>query len=373
MGLFRIDFLALWLLLLRIAAAAAPVATSDGRCFVYLIQGYDTCELIAKAHDITEANIEAFNTNTWAWLGCDRLYQGDFICLSTGRPPMPMALPHATCGPQVPGTTRPTDWAQLPGLNPCPSAQCCAIWGECFVADTYCQTAGYRAPPAGPTATVKGATEAPTSKSTTTANAAAGKQSTTTGTAAKPNTTTANKGTTTTKANTTTTTTKKTTTTTKKTTATIKTTTTIKKATTTTVSTAKATTAPDPDAPWEATLYSKRDCQGDYYHLEGYNKKFLDDEGCLPIHGGLNSKFSTTNVTCKWWTNGGLTSSDCDSGTLTSPQSWIMKNAYCVSFSKVDCDCFDTWSVQLEPKGCDNRVQRDPKTFSALQCSIDGF
>ena len=119
MGLFRIDFLALWLLLLRLTTAAAPVPTKDGFCFKYLIQGYDTCALIAKAHGITEANIETFNKDTWAWLGCKQLYQGDFICLSSGKPPMPMALPQATCGPQVPGTIRPAKWADLAGLNPC--------------------------------------------------------------------------------------------------------------------------------------------------------------------------------------------------------------------------------------------------------------
>lgn len=124
MSLFRIDLLALWLLLLRIATATAPVPTKDGFCFKYIIQGYDTCALIAKAHDITEADIESFNKNTWAWLGCRHLYQGDFICLSAGKPPMPMALPQATCGPQVPGTTRPAKWADLAGVNPCPASKC---------------------------------------------------------------------------------------------------------------------------------------------------------------------------------------------------------------------------------------------------------
>lgn len=124
MGLFRIDFLALWLLLLRLTTAAAPVPTKDGFCFKYLIQGYDTCALIAKAHGITEANIETFNKDTWAWLGCKQLYQGDFICLSSGKPPMPMALPQATCGPQVPGTIRPAKWADLAGLNPCAASKC---------------------------------------------------------------------------------------------------------------------------------------------------------------------------------------------------------------------------------------------------------
>jgi hypothetical protein len=121
---FRIDLLALWLLLLRMAIAVPPVPTKDGYCFKYIIQGYDTCAQIAKAHDITEADIESFNKNTWAWLGCRQLYQGDFICLSAGKPPMPMALPQATCGPQVPGTTRPANWADLASMNPCADSKC---------------------------------------------------------------------------------------------------------------------------------------------------------------------------------------------------------------------------------------------------------
>jgi hypothetical protein len=115
------------LLLTNPAKAAAPVPTPNGFCFSYIIQGYDTCALIAQTHDITEADIESFNANTWAWLGCSQLYQGDFICLSTGNPPMPMALPNAVCGPQVPGTTRPDNWADLANLNPCPASQCVSV------------------------------------------------------------------------------------------------------------------------------------------------------------------------------------------------------------------------------------------------------
>jgi hypothetical protein len=112
------------LLLTRPTTAAAPNPSTDGFCAIYIIQGYDTCALIAQAHSITEADIEAFNVDTWAWLGCNQLYQGDFICLSAGNPPMPMALPNAVCGPQVPGTTRPANWADLASMNPCPASQC---------------------------------------------------------------------------------------------------------------------------------------------------------------------------------------------------------------------------------------------------------
>ncbi|KAJ5225240.1 hypothetical protein N7468_006465 [Penicillium chermesinum] len=37
---------------------------------------------------------------------------------------MPVALPHAICGPQVPGTARPKDMTTLASLNPCLSGDC---------------------------------------------------------------------------------------------------------------------------------------------------------------------------------------------------------------------------------------------------------
>ncbi|KAJ5169870.1 Peptidoglycan-binding Lysin subgroup [Penicillium coprophilum] len=271
------------------ATAAAPVPTKDGFCFKYIIQGYDTCALIAQKHGITAADIESFNKDTWAWLGCRQLYQGDFICLSAGKPPMPMALPQATCGPQVPGTVRPSKWSDLAGLNPCPSSKCvskphtpfyrtnpnsqqCAFWGQCGVSELYCQKSGYRAPPAGPTATVKGATEAPKSPSTKTN--AAGKPA---GTGANSKSSAQSK---TTKANTLKVTTTSRPTTTKATTS--------KKSTTkTTKWTPEPTVSQYPwNPPWQITMYSDLNCKGDYYHLEGYNHKFLDEKGCLALHGG---------------------------------------------------------------------------------------
>ncbi|KXG53226.1 Peptidoglycan-binding Lysin subgroup [Penicillium griseofulvum] len=308
--MFRITLVALCLFLLHMTKATAPKPTTDGYCFKYIIQGYDTCSLIAKKHSITEADIESFNKDTWAWLGCDRLYQGDFICLSAGKPPMPMALPQATCGPQVPGTVRPAKWADLAGLNPCPSSKCCAFWGQCGVSELYCQN--YRAPPAGPTATVKCATEAPKSlPSSTNKSEPDSKGSKDSNSKSDPKSKSDSKSTTkaTTKAEPTTTKTKPTSTKTKK------------------KWTPEPTVSQYPwKAPWEMTMYSELGCEGDYYHLEGYNKKFLDDEGCLAIHGGLNSKFTETGVTCKWWPDGSLTWKNCDAGTLKKPKSWVVKN-----------------------------------------------
>lgn len=131
MGLFQLHFVALCGLLLITSTTATLSPDSHGICYTYTIQGGDTCASIAEAHGITVADIETYNANTWAWYGCKGdWYQGSFICLSSGEPPMPAALPHATCGPQVPGATRLDSWSELTALNPCPSSECVSVIKE---------------------------------------------------------------------------------------------------------------------------------------------------------------------------------------------------------------------------------------------------
>ena len=101
------------------ATSNVPEEGSDGLCYDYVIQFSDTCQSIASEHGITKALIEKYNSDTWGWTGCSGIYQGDIICLSSGEPPMPVALPSATCGPQVPGTARPKNYADISSLNPC--------------------------------------------------------------------------------------------------------------------------------------------------------------------------------------------------------------------------------------------------------------
>lgn len=125
MGFFQSHLVALWGLLLVTSTTATLPPDGHGICDTYIIQGGDTCASIASAHGITVADIEKYNANTYAWYGCGGIwYQGNFICLGPGDPPMPVALPQATCGPQVPGTTRPNSWSELSGLNPCSSSEC---------------------------------------------------------------------------------------------------------------------------------------------------------------------------------------------------------------------------------------------------------
>lgn len=106
------------------AVSVAPQANSNGICYKYVVQAGETCSMIAQAHSITVADIETYNARSWAWSGCGHLSQGTFICLSAGEPMMPVALPNAVCGPQVPGAMRPNNWSELGSLNPCAANEC---------------------------------------------------------------------------------------------------------------------------------------------------------------------------------------------------------------------------------------------------------
>ncbi|KAJ5765052.1 glycoside hydrolase [Penicillium odoratum] len=118
----------------------SPKPYSNGTCYTYTVQSGDTCEAIAKAELMDEDKISGYNNETWGWSGCSDLILGQRICLSNGTAPFPSALESALCGPQVPGTTEPTDMAasNWTNLNPCPLNACCDIWGQCGITPDFC-------------------------------------------------------------------------------------------------------------------------------------------------------------------------------------------------------------------------------------------
>ncbi|EEP76245.1 conserved hypothetical protein [Uncinocarpus reesii 1704] len=116
----------------------SPKPNPDGTCATYTIQPADICFSIAQTYYLTTDNIESLNKNTWGWTGCKNLQVGQRICLSSGDPPMPAPIPNAVCGPQVPGTARPTDGTKLQDLNPCPLNVCCNVWGQCGLTRDFC-------------------------------------------------------------------------------------------------------------------------------------------------------------------------------------------------------------------------------------------
>ncbi|KAL4879465.1 hypothetical protein BJY04DRAFT_220061 [Aspergillus karnatakaensis] len=116
----------------------SPKPNPDGSCATYTISPAEICYDIAETYYLTPKKIEDLNKNTWGWAGCGDLQPGQRICLSTGDPPMPAAISNAVCGPQKPGTLRPTDGTELTDLNPCPLNVCCNIWGQCGLTPDFC-------------------------------------------------------------------------------------------------------------------------------------------------------------------------------------------------------------------------------------------
>ncbi|KAL4997043.1 hypothetical protein BDV10DRAFT_186556 [Aspergillus recurvatus] len=106
-----------------------PKPEPDGTCASAVVGADEWCSTIAAANGITVEGLDEFYKNTWGWAGCDLLQAQQRICISEGDPPMPASIENAVCGPQVPGTERPTNGTELADLNPCPLKTCCNIWG----------------------------------------------------------------------------------------------------------------------------------------------------------------------------------------------------------------------------------------------------
>lgn len=117
----------------------SPQPNEDGSCKTHPVGDLETCSVIAAANQISDwKKLEDYNKQTWGWAGCPNVQPGQLICISKGDPPMPSYITGATCGPQVPGTKRPTNGTKLADLNPCPLNVCCNIWGNCGLSDEFC-------------------------------------------------------------------------------------------------------------------------------------------------------------------------------------------------------------------------------------------
>ncbi|CAI7611003.1 unnamed protein product [Penicillium glandicola] len=325
---------------------------SDGICYTYTIQQGDNCAKLAERYQITTSNIETWNTGAWGWSGCANVKQGDFVCLSTGALPMPVALPHAVCGPQVPGTRRPSNYADLASLNSCSSNQCCASSGQCGTTSAFCDASQACIFNCGAKTTQKETTTKSTTSKTTT-------------TIAKTTTATTKRSTTTTTTKTTTTTAKTTTTTSKKTTTTAKTTTTQKAAT-------KVTSSVNPTQTWQIAIYEKDNCEGGYFLAQGHESQ--DPGHCLVLADNTDTDVSDTTTSCRWWTDGGINWGTCASSTLTKPKSWYLTTGTCYVYKGSKCVNED-WigEVYVPDLGCQTHKTGylSPnlnKVWGSLQC-----
>ena len=116
----------------------SPQPGEDGSCFTYKVEPDDGCWAIGDSFGIDQSEIEEHNKDTWGWAGCDYLQAGQVICLSEGDPPFPPPIEGVACGPQVPGTSKPTDGTPYAELNPCPLNSCCDVWGFCGITEEFC-------------------------------------------------------------------------------------------------------------------------------------------------------------------------------------------------------------------------------------------
>ncbi|KAJ6190484.1 hypothetical protein N7519_000505 [Penicillium mononematosum] len=310
--------------------AFAP--SGDGVCYTYTIQPGDTCAKLAERYKITTSDIETWNTGSWGWSGCANVTQGNFVCLSSGALPMPVALPQATCGPQVPGTRRPGNYADLASLNPCPKDQCCARSGKCGTGSAFCYINCLSN--CGTKSQQKNVTTKSAPSKTTTSKTSTLK----TTTAPKPTSS--------------------------------KTTTSEKKADMVTLTSiklvpppSKTTTSVAPTATWQMTIYEDDKCEGDYFSIQGHEDQ--NTGNCIILAEDTNTKISDTTTSCRWWSDGGLDWHTCASSKVSSPNVWLYSGKKCRD---------EDWIGETYPpfKGCQNHktgyLSPRNKAWGALQC-----
>ncbi|KAI0440064.1 glycoside hydrolase superfamily [Xylaria telfairii] len=119
-------------------AARAQGPRPDGTCATYIVQNQDSCSAIAMKEGIRQGDLYAFNQETYGWGGCNSLYPGMRICVSSGTPRLPAPNKDAVCGPTKPGTQSPEGDEKIEDLSPCPIKACCNIWGNCGVDIDFC-------------------------------------------------------------------------------------------------------------------------------------------------------------------------------------------------------------------------------------------
>ncbi|KAJ6465504.1 glycosyl hydrolases family 18-domain-containing protein [Mycena vitilis] len=103
-----------------------PNPNPDGSCYsVEIVPGADCSQLSVK-YDITLQEIDAWNTQTWRWTGCQGLQPGMVICLSSGTPHPPAQNSSIPCG------------LESVGNQACPLNGCCDKWGFCGLTDDFC-------------------------------------------------------------------------------------------------------------------------------------------------------------------------------------------------------------------------------------------
>ncbi|KAF4555458.1 putative glycosyl hydrolases family 18 protein 2 [Elsinoe fawcettii] len=120
-------------------AALYPRQSNDtsSTCTTYKVVSGDSCGAISSRSNVTVAQLELYNKDTWAWSGCSGLQAGANMCISSGLPPMPASQAGTACGPLMPGSVL-KPGQKLADLNPCPLNACCSAFGYCGTGPDHC-------------------------------------------------------------------------------------------------------------------------------------------------------------------------------------------------------------------------------------------
>ncbi|KAJ6091908.1 hypothetical protein N7467_003877 [Penicillium canescens] len=306
---------------------AALKATPDGICHAYTLQAGETCAALVTRYGITTANIETWNTGAWGWTGCNKVKQGDFICLSSGNHPMPVALPNAICGPQVPGTARPARLSDLASLNPCASSQCCSKLGKCGTTIEFCGT--------GCLSNCKQA-DSPAKKS-------ASSEATT-----KPTSTTSKTSTKTTS----------------------KTTVIITESSSITKKKAAKTTSEAPIPRWQITIYKDKGCESEeYLSVQGHHTRATTR--CINLSANLKTDINDYETSCRKWTDGGLNWGSCKGQTISKSKSYFITAGQCTIYGDQNCVTESyQGDVRNPAAGCQypHEFAWSPEDFVSMRC-----
>lgn len=116
-------------------------------------------------------------------------------------------------------------------------------------------------------------------------------------------------------------------------------------------------------------MYSKKNCEGDYYLLQGYNSALNQ---CLQLQSGLSTIVSETGVSCRWWVDGGFSWKSCDASDMKKPRSWFMNNGSCLVYSDSACKEYSGTINGGTHIGCqsEHTMGTGPDTdFGSLKCA----
>ncbi|RYP63691.1 hypothetical protein DL769_006898 [Monosporascus sp. CRB-8-3] len=145
-------------------------------------------------------------------------------------------------------------------------------------------------------------------------------------------------------------------------------------ASSTTTSTPTEAAPPTPTATWILTLYNT-ECEEEiqeYYSLEGYGEQG-PDKTCIDLK--KLPQLSDTSESCRFFTGGGTSWSDCSEATFDNPTSFVIRNGFCTPYPEEGCqgirDGFVAPGItDTSHPGCNNIEPKFglPDTWRSMRC-----